>query len=278
MCLPRSPGPGVPSSCICPLLPTWPALRGRAINTTLVGRQCATQGQSSWRYWVLRPWGLSGGGPGRFARRSSSGLAMARVEPKRPVAGTGSSRHIAELSRSPVRTLSALSTELTQILPSPIDPVFAHFAMALTTASANSSGMTISTRTLGSSTAEDPAELAGPPCPNCWPKPTTSVAVKPRAPAATTAGTRSSATSGLTIAVISFMGSLPPLDAPTARLGRAAELGQGRRSAGGGSRVPRAPARQARVKADHAALDQAGQETYIGDEHPGGGGRRGQPC
>src|SRR6516165_919235 len=195
---------------------------------------------------------------------------MARVAPKRLVAGTGLSRHIAELSRSPVRTLSALSTELTQILPSPIDPVFAHFAMALTTASANSPGMTISTRTLGSSTAEDPAELAGPPRPNCWPKPTTSVAVKPRAPAATTAGTRSSATSGLTIAVISFMGSLPPLDAPTARLGRAAELGQGRRSARGGSRVPRG---HRRVRHGSRRIMQRwirrGQETYIGDEHPG---------
>jgi hypothetical protein len=34
-------------------------------------------------------------------------------------------RYIAELSRSPVQALSTLSTGLTQILPSPIDPVFA---------------------------------------------------------------------------------------------------------------------------------------------------------
>jgi hypothetical protein len=40
------------------------------------------------------------------------------------------------------------------------------------------------------STAEYPVELIGPPCPYCWTKPITSVAVRPRAPAAVTAGTR----------------------------------------------------------------------------------------
>src|SRR5262245_9031004 len=79
-------------------------------------------------------------------------------------------------------------------------------------------------------------------------------------PAAVTAGTRSSATSGLTIAVISFMGVRLPWNTPTARLSRGAETGQGRRSAGGGATVTKAPARHAGLKAGHAVLDQAGPE------------------
>src|SRR5215472_12536627 len=68
----------------------------------------------------------------------------------------------------------------------------------------------------------------------------TSVAVRPWAPAAVTASTRSSVTSGSTIAVISFMGSASSKTRPAARLSRAAGLGQGRRSAGAGSTVPAA--------------------------------------
>ena len=58
--------------------------------------------------------------------------------------------HTASPSRSPVRTRSTLSTGATQILPSPIVPVFAHFAMASTTVSASSSPTTTSKRILGS--------------------------------------------------------------------------------------------------------------------------------
>src|SRR6516225_996010 len=74
----------------------------------------------------------------------------------------------------------------------------------------------------------------------------TSVAVRPRAPAAVTAGTRSSATSGLTIAVISFIGVRLLSDTPTTRLSYAAGPGQGRRSAGGSQGSRKLPGRSCR--------------------------------
>src|SRR5215471_3252071 len=66
----------------------------------------------------------------------------------------------------------------------------------------------------------------------------TSVAVRPWAPAAVTASTRSSVTSGSTIAVISFMRSASSRTCPAARLTHAVGRGQGRRSARAGSTVP----------------------------------------
>src|SRR5262249_45299102 len=85
-------------------------------------------------------------------------------------------------------------------------------------------------------------------------------------PAAVTAGTRSSATSGLTIAVISFMGVRLPWTTPTARLRRGA--------APGPARAEGQPGEVQQSRRDrHAAPDskrvkprwiRRGQETYIG--------------
>src|SRR5215469_6403502 len=104
----------------------------------------------------------------------------------------------------------------------------------------------------------------------------TSVAVRPWAPAAVTASTRSSVTSGSTIAVISFTGS-SSRTRPAASLGRAPGRGQGRRSAGAGSTVPAAARHGPWPVAGWGAARSPVGEHYPdlawGEGHPLAGGR-----
>src|SRR6478736_127708 len=130
--------------------------------------------------------------------------------------------------RSPVRTLTTVSTGTDQTLPSPIRPVCAALTTTPIRSSASSSSQRTSTRTFGTRSTWYSAPRYTSVCPRCLPYPLASVIVRPWTPNACNAALTSSSLNGLMTAVMSFIwcpfGSLYRGD--DAALGRAVQLGQ----------------------------------------------------
>src|SRR5947207_8877020 len=107
--------------------------------------------------------------------------------------------------RSPVRTLTTVSTGTDQTLPSPIRPVCAALTTTPIRSSASSSSHRTSTRTFGTRSTWYSAPRYTSVCPRCLPYPLASVIVRPWTPNACNAALTSSSLNGLMTAVMSFI-------------------------------------------------------------------------
>src|SRR3984893_7218216 len=107
--------------------------------------------------------------------------------------------------RSPVRTLTTVSTGTDQTLPSPIRPVCAALTTTPIRSSASSSSQRTSTRTFGTKSTWYSAPRYTSVCPRCLPYLLASVIVRPWTPNACNAALTSSSLNGLMTAVMSFI-------------------------------------------------------------------------
>src|SRR5215475_7876682 len=107
--------------------------------------------------------------------------------------------------RSPVRTLTTVSTGTDQTLPSPIRSVCAALTTTPIRSSASSSSHRTSMRTFGTRSTWYSAPRYTSVCPRCLPYPLASVMVRPWTPNACNAALTSSSLNGLMTAVMSFI-------------------------------------------------------------------------
>src|SRR5215475_3138795 len=107
--------------------------------------------------------------------------------------------------RSPVRTLTTVSTGTDQTLPSPIRSVCAALTTTPIRSSASSSSHRTSMRTFGTRSTWYSAPRYTSVCPRCLPYPLASVIVRPWTPNACNAALTSSSLNGLMTAVMSFI-------------------------------------------------------------------------
>src|SRR5262249_24913626 len=115
------------------------------------------------------------------------------------------SGYSAASSRSPVRIRTAVSTGVTNHLPSPMEPVRAEAVIASTTLPTIPSGTTSSTLIFGRKSIVSPEPRYSSVCPFWRPKPRTSDTVIPMTPMSVSVALTSSSLKGLMIASIFFM-------------------------------------------------------------------------
>src|SRR6266496_935561 len=138
-------------------------------------------------------------------RRARSAANDVMASTRVPRAACEPAGQIASGPRSPVRTLTTVSTGTDQTLPSPIRPVCAALSTTPIRSSASSSSHRTSTRTFGTRSTWYSAPRYTSVCPRCLPYPLASVIVRPWTPNACKAALTSSSLNGLMTAVMSFI-------------------------------------------------------------------------